>query len=68
MRTEPLKARTLARAAAELRKAISEAKLAYEFGPSSFTFGCLSACLAAEQALAVLRDHLSDHFETSNPD
>ena len=41
-----------------LREAITEAKLAYDFVPSSYTYGALQACLAAEQALAVLRETL----------
>jgi hypothetical protein len=41
-----------------LREAITEAKLAYDFLPVSYTYSALQACLAAEQALAVLRDAL----------
>jgi hypothetical protein len=41
-----------------LREAITEAKLAYEFVPISYTFTVLQACLAAEQALAALRETL----------
>jgi len=44
--------------AAYLREAVAEAKLAYEFVPISHTYGALQACLAAEQALTVLRDAL----------
>jgi hypothetical protein len=51
-----------------LRSAVDQARLGYEFSPNSYSYGSLSACLAAEQALAVLHDDLSDHFETSNPD
>jgi hypothetical protein len=51
-------AKAAARAMAENRKAIDQAKLAYEFSPGSYTHGVLSACLAAEQALAVLRASL----------
>ena len=51
--------KTTARAIAENRRAIAEAKAAYAFVPNSFTYSCLSACLAAEQALAVLADGLS---------
>ena len=50
------------------REAIDQARLAYEFAPNSYTFSCLSACLAVEKTIEVLRDHMSDHFETSNPD
>ena len=58
MTSEPLRARAGARAAAELRQAIAEAKLAYEFAPNSYTHSCLSAGLAAEAALAVLISNL----------
>jgi hypothetical protein len=40
--------------------AVDQAKLGYEFSPNSFSYGALSACLAAEQALAVLSDALSE--------
>jgi hypothetical protein len=50
-----------------LGDAVDRAKLGYEFSPNSYSFGALSACLAAEKAVDVLRDHLSDHFEASNP-
>ena len=42
-----------------IRKAIAEAKAAYEFVPNSYSYGALNACLAAEAALAVLADSLS---------
>jgi hypothetical protein len=51
-----------------LQRAIEQAKLAYQFNPGTYTYSAMSACMAAEQALEVLRDHMSDHFETSNPD
>jgi hypothetical protein len=54
----PTAAKAAARAQAENRKAVTAAKTAYEFVPNSFTYGCLSACLAAEQALGVLREAL----------
>jgi hypothetical protein len=44
--------------AAYLREAVAEARIAYEFVPISHTYSALQACLAAEQALAVLRDAL----------
>jgi hypothetical protein len=51
-------AKAAARAEQENRKAITEATLAYEFSPNSYTHSCLSACLAVESALAVLSDVL----------
>jgi hypothetical protein len=44
--------------AAYLREAIAEIRIAYSFVPNSYTYGALRACLAAEQALAVLRETL----------
>ena len=43
-----------------LGDAVDQAKLGYEFSPNSFSYSCLSSCLAAEQALAVLSDALSE--------
>jgi hypothetical protein len=60
MRGEPTTARAAARVGSELWKAIAEARAAYEFGPNSYTNSCLSACLAAKSALAVLRAALDD--------
>jgi hypothetical protein len=52
------------RALASLDNAISEAvrqsRLAYEFSPNSYTYGSLSACLSAENALDVIRAYLSE--------
>jgi hypothetical protein len=62
----PTAAKAVARAEAENRKAIDQAKLAYEFVPGSYTYGALSACLAAEQALAVLRASL-ERMEQGHP-
>ncbi len=42
-----------------LRGAVDQAKLGYEFSPDSYSYGAMSACLAAESALAVLADSLS---------
>jgi hypothetical protein len=47
-----------------LRQAVAESKLAYRFSPSSYSYSCLNACLAAEQALEVLRDTLDAAAET----
>jgi hypothetical protein len=50
-------------AVAGLERAIAEAHLAYQFGPNSYTYACLHSCLAAEEAVAVLRDVLEEQFE-----
>jgi hypothetical protein len=60
MTDEPITARAAARAATELTKAISDAREAYEFVPNSYTYACLSACLAADAALEVLRANLTN--------
>ena len=39
-----------------LREAVAESKLAYELNANSYSYSCLSACLAAERALEVLRE------------
>lgn len=38
-----------------IRVAVQQAKLAYEFSAGSYTFGALSACLAAADALPLER-------------
>ena len=58
MTAEATATKAAARATSELRKAIAEAKAAYEFVPNSYTYGALNAFLAAEAALAVLADSL----------
>ncbi|MGY2907034.1 hypothetical protein [Bradyrhizobium sp. URHC0002] len=55
--------RSLVVATAALKRAVAEARLAYQFSQSSYTSGCLSACLAAEQAVAVLHAVLEEQFE-----
>jgi hypothetical protein len=65
MSAGPATAKAASRARAEVRAAVEQARTAYEFVPNTFTYSCLSACLAAEQALEVLRDHMSDQHETS---
>jgi hypothetical protein len=55
--------RSLDVAVAGLKRAVAEAHLAYQFGPSSYTYDCLHACLAAEQAIAALRDVLEEQLE-----
>jgi hypothetical protein len=53
---------------ATLREAIAESKLAYGFNPNSYSFGCMNACNAAEQALENLRAALeSDFAVTAEP-
>jgi hypothetical protein len=52
------------RALASLENAILEAvrqsRLAYEYSANSYTYGSLSACRAAENALGVVRAHLNE--------
>jgi hypothetical protein len=43
-----------------IREAIRQSRLAYEYCPNSYTYGSLSACLAAENALEVIRTDLSE--------
>jgi hypothetical protein len=43
-----------------IREAVRQSRLAYEFSPNSYTYGSLSACLAAENALDVIRAYLSE--------
>jgi hypothetical protein len=68
MSAEPTVTKAARRAQADIQTAVEQARLACEFVPNSYTYGAMSACMAAEQALEVLRDHMSYHFETSNPD
>jgi len=41
--------------------AVRQSSLAYEFSPGSYTHGSLSACLAAQNALDVIRAYLSEY-------
>jgi hypothetical protein len=43
-----------------IREAVRQSQLAYKFSPNSYTYGSLSACLAAENALDVIRAYLSE--------
>jgi hypothetical protein len=43
-----------------IREAVHQSRLAYDFYANSYTYGSLSACLAAENALGVIRVHLSE--------
>jgi hypothetical protein len=55
-----LSARALAKLARELDEAVRQARLAYEFCPSSYTYSALSACLAAVEILCGYRRYLND--------
>ena len=46
-----------------IREAVRQSRLAYEFVPDSYTHGSLSACLAAQNALDVIRAHLSEDMD-----
>ena len=43
-----------------IREAVRQSQLAYKFSPNSYTHGSLNACLAVENALEVIRAHLSE--------
>jgi hypothetical protein len=43
-----------------IREAVRQSRLAYDFSPNSYTYGSLSAWLAAENALGVIRAQLSE--------
>jgi hypothetical protein len=49
-----------------IREAVRQSRLAYEYSTNSYTHGSLSACLAAENALEVIRVHLSEDLVCSN--
>jgi hypothetical protein len=49
-----------------IREAIRQSRLAYEYCPNSYTHGSLSSCLAAENALEVIRVHLSEDLACCN--
>ena len=50
-----------------LREAVAESKLAYDSNATSYSYSCLSACLAAERALEGLRADLEESYLASNP-
>jgi hypothetical protein len=52
-------ARALAALTADLRRAVAECRLAYEFSPGSYTFGALNACLAAQESLGAVEFYLN---------
>ena len=45
-----------------LREAVAESKLAYELNANSYSYACLSACLAADRALEVLRAAIEESY------
>ena len=49
-----------------IQEALRQARLAYEYCPNSYTHGSLNACLAAENALEVIRAHLSEDMVCRN--
>jgi len=52
--------RLLASLEAAIREDVLRSRLAYEFSPGSYTYGALSACLAAQDALGAIRSQLSE--------
>ncbi len=48
---EPINSKALTTAAESMAEAVKQARLAYEFGPSSYSMSTLQACLAAARAL-----------------
>jgi hypothetical protein len=54
--------RILASLDAAIREAVLQSRLAYEFSPGSYTYGALSACLAAQDALGEIRSQLSERL------
>ena len=52
--------RALASLENAIREAVHQSRLAYQFSPNSCTYGSLSACLTTENALGVLRAHLTE--------
>jgi hypothetical protein len=43
-----------------IHEAVRQTRLAYEYCPNSYTYQSLNACLAAENALEVIRTDLSE--------
>jgi hypothetical protein len=60
MTEQPRTLRALRGLSEALREAVAESKLAYDFNTNSYSYSCLSACLAAERALEVVRDALEE--------
>ena len=50
-----------------IREAVRQSRLAYEFRPNSYSHGSLSACLAAENALGVIRAQLNEDLLLMRP-
>jgi hypothetical protein len=46
-----------------IREAVAESKLAYDFSANTYTFAALSACMAGERALELLREALGSEVE-----
>jgi hypothetical protein len=57
--------RLLASLDAAIREAVLESRFAYAFSPASYTYGALSACLAAQEAFGVIRSQLSEAADAS---
>lgn len=59
--------RALASLENAVREAVRQSRLAYVYSPTSYSYGSLSTCLAAENALGVIRAYLSqitrDHHD-----
>jgi hypothetical protein len=53
--------RALRRLEQAIDTAVAESKLSYERRADSYSFGCASACMAAQTALIALRQVLGDH-------
>jgi hypothetical protein len=49
-----------------VREAMRQSRLAYAYCPNSYTHGSLNACLAVENALEVIRAHLSEDMVCRN--
>ena len=64
--TEPARTlRALRGLSAALREAVAESTLAYELNANSYSYSCLSACLAAERARD--RAALEESYLAANP-
>jgi hypothetical protein len=57
--------RLLASLDAAIREAVLQSGLAYEFSPGSYSYGSLTACLAAQDALDAIRSQLSEAADAS---
>jgi hypothetical protein len=57
--TATLAVRAFRRLRDDVREAATQARLAYEFSANSYSFASLNACIAAQQAVEVLRSALA---------